>query len=694
MNNNTNCSIKNEEIFLPKIRNDCDNKSPQPLKLNIINDKLPQPLKLNIVNNISPKPLKLNIIDNKQPSPLKLNIVNNISPKSLKLNIDSNPKCNTQQIELDSLSYNNSNNINKIDFSEYEENILFINSIVDEARKFLVSVPEMKKMIPPIRIFGKYSKYNYEVFVNKSREKFGLIFDYSLTNPETIIGNNSEVTTRCMMCSYKNTNSIRGHFRNPGCLKCSSKCNWYYEIFIYESFLIYGDKFIYPIIEQNKKITTKENFDIICKKNKHVLSVNIMDHIYNKAGCPKCSIEERKWNYDKLMEAVIRIHGYKYNYSKIIPPEINSCDVQLTVSCNTCDYEWYPILYNHINQKSGCPSCAGNAPWTYERFLISAFRIHGNKYYYGLIKSEDIQNKGSKIILWCAKCDYYWETSVTKHYTTDFEGCKSCSKREPWTYIKFIKSTQIVHGDKYSYELVNPDDIKGYESVINVICLTCKYHWSTTVNNHINSKCNCPKCMNCASHTLETLIIKINEIHMDTINYSLIKQEHIRNNRSPLPVICNKCKKCWSPSADSLVNHKRGCPRCKISKGERACLNYLLENNIFFEEQFKIPELGMKRFDFMIENNELKYVVEFDGIQHFKFVEYFHKSVNVFIERQEVDILKTIVALKNGFNIIRIDYKQIDNVNFHISEALRSEQKFYFSTPELYMHIIRKLETI
>lgn len=616
--------------------------------------------KNNVVNNPkcnSSLPLKLNIINNKPIKPIK----------QLKLVI-----------------------VNKID---YEDNILFFNSIINEANNFLHSVPMIKQAIPPIINYGKNIKYTYDVVVNKSREKFGLVFDYSLNNPEDINHSKSKFTIRCMICTYKQTHTALLHLNGngKGCGYCKNKCYWYYEFFIYAAFLIHGDKFIYQIIERDKRITILEHFDIVCKKCKHPWSTTISTHIHGRSGCPKCSIEEKRWNYDELMEAVIRVHGYKYNYSKVIPSEINSAYCHFTIICNTCDYEWSPCLDAHINHGAGCPSCAGNLPWTYERFLIAAFKIHGNKYYYGLVKAEDICNNKSIIKLWCGKCNLYWDTNIFNHITQE-RGCKSCSNRLPWTYLRFIERAQIVHGNKYNYQLISPEDIKGSKSMINIICLRCEYQWSSSIHSHINIKSNCPKCMNYATITLEELITKINEIHMNTIDYSLIKQEHIKNNRSHVPLICNKCKKCWSPIISGIVNGKTGCPRCKISKGELVCVNYLSSNNIYFEEQFKIPELGRKRFDLMIEYNDLKYVIEFDGIQHFKFVEHFHKSVSVFVERQDVDILKTITAVKHEYNVIRIDYKQIDNIPFHLSEALRLKNKTYFSTPELYKHVIHKLE--
>jgi len=610
---------------------------------------------------------------------------------TLRPNIVTEPKCNILSHTLKLNIVIEQKCDNQINIFNYEDNILYFNSIINEAKNFLDSVPEMIQMISPIIIYKKGIKYNYDILINKSREKFGFIFDYSLTNPKSITHITSEVTTRCMICTYKQTTSVLEHLRKTGCIKCSNKCKWYYEIFIYAAFLIHGNKFIYPIMNLDERFSVKKHFDIICKKCKNVWPTNILNHIHKESGCPECAIEERRWNYEKLMGAVVEIHGYKYDYSKVIPSEITSCDSQLILSCNFCDYGWDTDLNNHINKKHGCPSCAGNAPWTYERFLIAAFRIHGNKYFYGLVKPEDIQGGNSKIKLWCGKCDYYWNPTISAHINGG-TGCRSCAKMLPVTYDSFIKSTQTVHRDKYSYELVSPDDIKGAKSVINIICLTCKYQWPTTIDSHINSKYNCPRCLQCLTHTLETLICKIIEIHGNKIDYSLIKDEHIRNNRSNVPLVCNKCKKCWSPTIATLVNKKCGCPRCKISKGERACLKILLSKNICVEEQFKIKELGRKKFDFMIEHEGSKYIIEFDGAQHFKFVEFFHKDIKTFIARQETDILKTSIALKNGYNIIRIDYKQIDNIEFHISEALKLRNKYYFSTPKLYTYITGRLE--
>lgn len=82
-----------------------------------------------------------------------------------------------------------------------------------------------------------------------------------------------------------------------------------------------------------------------------------------------------------------------------------------------------------------------------------------------------------------------------------------------------------------------------------------------------------------------------------------------------------------------------------------------------------------------------RWILEYDGIQHFEFIMFFYKTISNFHEYQRIDMMKTKVALQQGFNIIRIDYTQLNNIPFHINQAITYNQPVYFSTPELYSHI-------
>ena len=72
------------------------------------------------------------------------------------------------------------------------------------------------------------------------------------------------------------------------------------------------------------------------------------------------------------------------------------------------------------------------------------------------------------------------------------------------------------------------------------------------------------------------------------------------------------------------------------------------------------------------------------GRQHFEYIDYFHKVEDDFKYRQAVDRVKTMYAINNGFNVIRIDYTQKNNVQYHLNLALEKKDLLYVSTFSLY----------
>jgi len=107
------------------------------------------------------------------------------------------------------------------------------------------------------------------------------------------------------------------------------------------------------------------------------------------------------------------------------------------------------------------------------------------------------------------------------------------------------------------------------------------------------------------------------------------------------------------------------CPYCSESQGERLVrmslqsisLQYI---NIFYQAQKIIPQLPSLYFDFYVECFGYKILIEFDGIQHFELNRLFHKTEKDFLHRRNLDILKTVIALKEGYAFIRIDYTYAD----------------------------------
>ena len=98
-----------------------------------------------------------------------------------------------------------------------------------------------------------------------------------------------------------------------------------------------------------------------------------------------------------------------------------------------------------------------------------------------------------------------------------------------------------------------------------------------------------------------------------------------------------------------------------MSFGEIQIKNILDENHIIYQQEYVVPELNNKRFDFAIfsKDNKLIRLIEFDGIQHYEEKEFFKGSLD---KRQKADRQKGEWALKNHIPLKRIPYWELDNI--------------------------------
>ena len=72
------------------------------------------------------------------------------------------------------------------------------------------------------------------------------------------------------------------------------------------------------------------------------------------------------------------------------------------------------------------------------------------------------------------------------------------------------------------------------------------------------------------------------------------------------------------------------CPKCTESKGEKIIREWLETNQIEHFTQYKLSNKRW-RYDFYIPSENL--IVEVQGLQHYKFVEYFHKTKENFYKQ-------------------------------------------------------------
>ena len=101
-----------------------------------------------------------------------------------------------------------------------------------------------------------------------------------------------------------------------------------------------------------------------------------------------------------------------------------------------------------------------------------------------------------------------------------------------------------------------------------------------------------------------------------------------------------------------------GCWKCKESKGEKIIGKFLINNHIKYERQYKFNNcrnIIPLSFDFYLSNYNT--CVEFDGIQHFKSIEYWGgiKNLNYI---KKCDKIKNDYCKNNNIKLIRIRYNE------------------------------------
>ena len=244
--------------------------------------------------------------------------------------------------------------------------------------------------------------------------------------------------------------------------------------------------------------------------------------------------------------------------------------------------------------------------------------------------------------------------------------------------------------------------------------------WDYTKNDkgpenysHKSSKKVCWKCCKdpCGCHTRET---SINNRHKNECPYcsgnrvcshynltitngDLCREwDYDRNPIGPESFSHSSSRKVWwnclkDKTHDSwcalISNRTRGsaCPTCNLSKVEKSIDRILKSLDVKYERQYTNGYIVNRQYDFYMEYRGSKFLIEYDGEQHFEDIEFFNRKYSL-DHRQKIDRIKTYAACITGYNLIRIDYINTtdDDIKNHLLHALELNGPIYYSNPEMY----------
>lgn len=226
-----------------------------------------------------------------------------------------------------------------------------------------------------------------------------------------------------------------------------------------------------------------------------------------------------------------------------------------------------------------------------------------------------------------------------------------------YTTEQFVEQLRAVHGNKYDYSRVI------YTHLNDKIIVGCPIHgWYKQIGKVHRSGHGCPKCSCELQHeaqklSKDTFVNRARSVHRDKYSYDKVVY---KSYHSKVIITCPEHGDFLQDPASHL--HGQGCPICKESIGERTIRNFFEDNNISFISQFRFKDCKYKYtlpFDFYLPNYNM--CIEFDGEQHFESVNLFG-GVSNFEMVKKRDNIKNLFCKNNGIKLIRISYKDINNI--------------------------------
>lgn len=252
--------------------------------------------------------------------------------------------------------------------------------------------------------------------------------------------------------------------------------------------------------------------------------------------------------------------------------------------------------------------------------------------------------------------------------------CKNCN------FIRYdtIKNRDIImkklEGKAINIEFFMKKQSKNGNKgdAVRFTCIKCGKINEMFVGNLITRHSECQCCYCSGAKNKKDFAIFQQELNENCPNQFTLLSDYV-NTKTNIKVRCNNCGFIRNVKPINLLK-SGSCPKCsqRNSLGENKIEQWLNEHNIKFEHQkyFREWDIGIHYFDFYIPEYNL--IIEFHGRQHYEYVEYFHKSVEMFEYRQEKDLQKKNTALKNGLNYLSIKYTVRDNLDLLLPQIFSS----------------------
>ena len=360
--------------------------------------------------------------------------------------------------------------------------------------------------------------------------------------------------------------------------------------------------------------------------------------------CIFCGTKKRvSRSMNALYESIIQLGG------RIIGGYVNA---NTPVQCICSRGHICSPIPNNIHKGQGmCATCSGNNGMSAAKEFIENIKRLG-----GTVIGQYINCYTPVKCL----CRYGHECSPQPGSIQAGQGmCRTCAGNDPEVARKIFEDNIKRHGGKVL------GDYKNNHSIIECICL--RGH-KFLVYPHDARGTNDP-CGICYQQYAEQ-----NFIFDITNQGGTIVGEFINSNKS-VNCVCKNGHQCY-PFPYNVRRGQGMCCKCVESNGERMVAEALTSLGITFDKQVYMECIPKLRYDFSCLFEGRICYIEFDGEQHFEFIEFFHKDESGFQSDRQRDLLKTNVCIRSNIKLIRLHFnwcgKSIEELASYLQASLMS----------------------
>ncbi|WP_399631675.1 DUF723 domain-containing protein [Sporosarcina sp. SG10008] len=388
------------------------------------------------------------------------------------------------------------------------------------------------------------------------------------------------------------------------------------------------------------------------------------DSMRNSKGCKYCSYkhtgERNKLNIEQAREEFSK-RGYE-----LLETEYRSAKTKMKYKCPHHPDKDLSIHLNNLKSGYGCPYCAGVVKYTYEEvreeFEKRGFILNDDKYvnnitplrYVCHIHPDKEQKMYLTNLLRGQGCYYCGRESSAEKNRTDFEEIKRAFEEKDYILLE-----------------------KEFINSLTPMRYICPHH-SDRENYITYAKIKSGQgCNDCGNEKIGNIFRKTQEQFEESID-NLVGDEYkviskYINNNTHIKIIHNVCGYEYAVLPNNFLGGRR-CPKCRESKGEKRISTFLDGNHhITYERQFRFPDCKNQAqlpFDFAVfKNKKLSFLIEYQGIQHFKPIAYFGGEEGYkYIKRN--DEIKRNYCIDNKLKLLEIHYLNFNSIEDILKKEL------------------------